>query len=311
MPTYRRTTARRRYQWPELQLNIWLITVLAGSGTCLGIFAWFMVVQSQLHLGTPWYVSPISKGWTLRLTNDDNRLFPFMTVCGALGVAFCLIILILAAQRFLLPGIIIIGSFLLFTLWLTGLIETGLQLYGAQANVNSNCQNYVSNLPYEGNTIEALAWLTQNNICKLDFTLIREFLGCWWFLFIGNCWKAAFAFELVNTVFYFWMMVMSWQVHRDANWSINWFRCECRLGVMMCLRWAWYGVNRGEAGVLYLFVHGRMCITMTVWFMFVYLSIYHWSYIQCSLYVGWSLIFLARSTPDDGPEHFLDKAICC
>lgn len=90
-----------------------------------------------------------------------------MTVCGALGVVFCLIILILAAQRFLLPGIIIIGSFLLFTLWLTGLIETGLQLYGPQANVNSNCQNYVSNLPYEGNTIEALAWLTQNNICKL------------------------------------------------------------------------------------------------------------------------------------------------
>lgn len=34
---------------------------------------------------------------------------------------------------------------------------------------------------------------------------------------LGNCWKAAFAFELVNTVFYFWMMVMSWQVHRDAN----------------------------------------------------------------------------------------------
>lgn len=31
----------------------------------------------------------------------------------------------------------------------------------------------------------------------------------------GNCWKTAFAFELVNTVFYLWMMVMSWQVHRD------------------------------------------------------------------------------------------------
>lgn len=90
-----------------------------------------------------------------------------MTVCGALGVIFVLLILILAAQRFLLPGIIIIGSFVLFTLWLTGLIETGLQLYGAQANVNSNCQNYVSNMPFSGNTVEALAWLTQNNICEI------------------------------------------------------------------------------------------------------------------------------------------------
>lgn len=94
------------------------------------------------------------------------RLFPFMTVSGALGVVFVIVILILAAQRFLLPGIIIIGSFVLFALWLTGLIETGLQLYGSQANVNSNCQNYVSNSPYKGNTVEALAWLTQNNICK-------------------------------------------------------------------------------------------------------------------------------------------------
>ncbi|OKL62929.1 hypothetical protein UA08_01507 [Talaromyces atroroseus] len=178
MPTYRRRAARRRYHWPEVQLNIWLITVLAGSGTCLGIFAWFMAVQSQLHLGTPW-------------------LFPFMTVTGALGVVFVLAILILAAQRFLLPGIIIIGSFVLFALWLTGLIETGLQLYGVQANVYSTCQDYVADMPYSGNTVEALAWLTQSNIC--------------------NCWKAAFAFELINTIFYFWMMIMSWQVHRDAN----------------------------------------------------------------------------------------------
>lgn len=114
----------------------------------------------------------ISERRTSHLTNVQNRLFPFMTVCGALGVAFVLIILILAAQRFLLPGIIIIGSFLLFTLWLTGLIETGLQLYGAQANVNSNCQNFVSNSPYSGNTVEALAWLTQNNICKLDLSIL-------------------------------------------------------------------------------------------------------------------------------------------
>lgn len=89
-----------------------------------------------------------------------------MVTVGALGVAFVILILVLVAQRFLIPGIIILGSFILFVLWLTGLIETALQLYGGTANVNSNCQNYVSNQPYKGNTVEALAWLTQNTICK-------------------------------------------------------------------------------------------------------------------------------------------------
>jgi hypothetical protein len=90
-----------------------------------------------------------------------------MTTVGALGVLFVIVVLVLASQRFLLPGIIILGSFILFVLWLTGLIETALQLYGGQANVNSNCQNFVTNMPFSGNTIEALAWLTQNTICTL------------------------------------------------------------------------------------------------------------------------------------------------
>ncbi|KEY77649.1 hypothetical protein BA78_7981 [Aspergillus fumigatus] len=162
-----RVQRRRRYRWPELQLNIWIIIVLAGSAICLGIFAWFMAVQSQLRLGTP-----------------------------CLGVFFIFLVLFLAAQRFLLPGIIIIGSFILFVLWLTGLIETSLQLYGVVGNVNDNCQNYVVENPSTGNNINTLAWLAQSTIC--------------------NCWKTAFAFELVNTIFFLWMMVMSWQVNRDV-----------------------------------------------------------------------------------------------
>lgn len=98
-----------------------------------------------------------------------------MVTTGALGVAFVATILILAAQRFLLPGIIIIGSFILFALWLTGLVETALQLYGGQANVNSNCQNYVTDMPWTGNTVEALAWLTQNSICE---SLFFFFFAC-------------------------------------------------------------------------------------------------------------------------------------
>ncbi|PLB52864.1 hypothetical protein P170DRAFT_114391 [Aspergillus steynii IBT 23096] len=172
-PAYR----RRRYHWPELQLNIWIIIVLAASAICLGIFSWFMVVQSELKLGIPW-------------------LFPYMVVSGALGVFFIVLTLILAAQRFLLPGIIIVGSFILFVLWLTGLIETSLQLYGVVGNVDDNCKIYVDDNHFGGNNLQTMAWLTQSTIC--------------------NCWKTAFAFELVNTIFFLWMMIMSWQVNRDV-----------------------------------------------------------------------------------------------
>lgn len=46
----------RKYHWPEIQLNIWLLVVLTASASCLGMFSWFMAVQDQMLLGTPWYV---------------------------------------------------------------------------------------------------------------------------------------------------------------------------------------------------------------------------------------------------------------
>ena len=52
---YRET--RRRYRWPEVQLNLWILVILASAGTVLGIFAWFITVQEQLEVGIPWYVS--------------------------------------------------------------------------------------------------------------------------------------------------------------------------------------------------------------------------------------------------------------
>lgn len=57
MPTevvYRET--RRKYRWPEVQLNIWIFVILAAASTVLGIFAWFIAVQQQLEIGVPWYV---------------------------------------------------------------------------------------------------------------------------------------------------------------------------------------------------------------------------------------------------------------
>ena len=48
---------RRRYNWPEGPLNLWLIVMFAAGAVELGIFIYFMVVQSRLQLGIPWYVS--------------------------------------------------------------------------------------------------------------------------------------------------------------------------------------------------------------------------------------------------------------
>jgi hypothetical protein len=47
---------RRKYRWPAAQLNFWLFIVLVSSSSVLGIFASFSSVQSQLGVGTPWYV---------------------------------------------------------------------------------------------------------------------------------------------------------------------------------------------------------------------------------------------------------------
>ena len=51
---------RRKYRWPAAQLNFWLFIVLVSSSSVLGIFASFSSVQSQLGVGTPWYVFSLS-----------------------------------------------------------------------------------------------------------------------------------------------------------------------------------------------------------------------------------------------------------
>ena len=55
---YRET--RRRYRWPEVQLNLWILVILAAAATDLGIFAYFITVQQQLEVGIPWYVPRIT-----------------------------------------------------------------------------------------------------------------------------------------------------------------------------------------------------------------------------------------------------------
>ena len=115
-----------------------------------------------------------------------------MISVGSLTLLFLCVLLALINQRQLLPGIVVLGTFILFVLWLTGLIETSIQLYGPTGSVNSYCSSYGK---VTGPSQATLAWLEQNGLC-MD-------------------WKAVFAFLIVGTVFLLWMMVMAWQVNRD------------------------------------------------------------------------------------------------
>jgi hypothetical protein len=82
-----------------------------------------------------------------------------------LTVLFVLIMLVLLMQSQLQPGLMLIFSFILFVLYVTGLAETAVQLFGA-GDVNNNCQQFVTNAPQTGATVSTLAWLEQNNICE-------------------------------------------------------------------------------------------------------------------------------------------------
>ena len=99
------------------------------------------------------------------------RIFPYGVTVGALTVIAIILQLILIAQRRLLPTMMILISFILFTLYLAGVIETAIQLFGA-GNVSSACNNYVQNRPISGPTLETLAWLQQMNICAFCPTTI-------------------------------------------------------------------------------------------------------------------------------------------
>jgi hypothetical protein len=91
---------------------------------------------------------------------------------GCLTVLFIVILGFLSSNDSLTPGICMVFSFILFTLYLTGVIECGIQLFGS-GNVSNNCQTYVFNNKVTGLSVNTLAWLQQNNICKFYLQTIE------------------------------------------------------------------------------------------------------------------------------------------
>ncbi|KAK0610382.1 hypothetical protein B0T17DRAFT_620865 [Bombardia bombarda] len=174
----RRPERVHKYHWPAVQLNIWMLIMLIAACTIIGVFATFIQIQQALLLPVPWY-------------------FPYYITVSALAVAFIILLLWLIYQRRLLPSIVMIGGFMLFVLWLVGLIVISVQLWGPQGSVNSNCNLFVfgANPIPTGQNLQTLAWLEQRSICQ--------------------SWQAVFAFGLVGAVFLLWIMVIAYKVFAE------------------------------------------------------------------------------------------------
>ncbi|KAF2968657.1 hypothetical protein GQX73_g4920 [Xylaria multiplex] len=175
-PYERRIVRIHRYHWPAIQLNVWMLIMLAASFLIIGVFGSFIGIQQQLNLNVPWY-------------------FAYYITVSGLTVGFIILLLWLIAQRRLLPAIVIIGAFVLFVLWLVGLIVISIELWGPAGSVSVNCNNLVWNNVRHGNNEATLAWLQQRSICQQ--------------------WQSVFAFGVIGTIFLLWIIVMAVQVFYD------------------------------------------------------------------------------------------------
>lgn len=120
---------------------------------------------------------------------------PFGITVGALTVLFIFAMLLLIFQRRLLPGLVMIGSFILLILYITGLVESAIQLFGPQGDINSQCQQQTS-FRGTGMPVATLAYLEQHGICQ--------------------SWLALFAFYIIGAVFLVWMIILGSTVARGG-----------------------------------------------------------------------------------------------
>ncbi|KAI9724578.1 MAG: hypothetical protein M1828_003601 [Chrysothrix sp. TS-e1954] len=152
--------------------------MLATAGVLIGVFAQFIVIQQHFLAGIPW-------------------IFPYGITVGALTVLYILVLYYLITSKNMLPYIVILLSFMLWVLYLTGLIETAIQLFGPSNSVNSNCQTYVLGRAQTGRTLNTLAYLEQASICEQ--------------------WYAVFAFWIIGVIFLSWIIIIAFTVANNKS----------------------------------------------------------------------------------------------
>jgi len=171
---YERHERVHRYHWPADQLNFWMLIMLISSCTIIGIFANFIQIQNQLGLGVPWCVVPHPSLRLARRPKTDpsrGRYFPYFITVASIVLVYVGLLLYLIYNRRLLPSIVMLGGFMLFILWLVGLIVISIQLWGPTGSVSSNCNLSVFSQNPTGQTLNTLAWLEQKSICTSPWSV--------------------------------------------------------------------------------------------------------------------------------------------
>ena len=67
---------------------------------------------------------------------EENRLFPYAVTVGSLTLFFVILMIVLLAQKKLQPAWVMLGTFILIALFLAGLIETAIQLFGNVSSIS-------------------------------------------------------------------------------------------------------------------------------------------------------------------------------
>lgn len=136
----------------------------------------------------PSHISPLTHP---SFSSSLSRYFPYYITVSAIVIVFIGLMLWLIFQRRLLPSIVMIGGFMLFVLWLVGLIVVAVELWGP-SGVSSSCGAQVFNSNPTGQTLQTLSWLEQRSICQ--------------------SWQAVFSLGLVGSIFLLWIMIIAYQV---------------------------------------------------------------------------------------------------
>src|SRR3569833_2994975 len=99
------------------------------------------------------------------MLTPPTRYFPYYITVACIAILFVGMLLFLIFQRRLLPSIVMIGGFLLFVLWLVGLIVVSIELWGPTGSVSSNCYLAEFNQNPTGQTLNTLVFFVLLCFC--------------------------------------------------------------------------------------------------------------------------------------------------
>lgn len=99
-----------------------------------------------------------------------GRIIPFGACVGGLTEFFVWTVLLLSFSRRLFPGLVMLKAFILFVLYLTGMIGSAIQLFGP---VIKACQNNSERMS-GGLSVESVIGLAQQGTCE-DWYVVFSF----------------------------------------------------------------------------------------------------------------------------------------